>query len=390
MEPFQFAHCPSLYFGAGKLALLDSILAARGFKNLAVITGSASLRTGERWKGLRALFTAADRELSAFSLSGEPSPEFVDDAVAELRERPPHVVIAIGGGSVLDAGKAISAMLMEEAPVSEFLEGVGTKKPSGRKVPLIGVPTTAGTGSEATKNAVLSSIGGNGFKKSLRHDNYVPDIAILDPELALSCPAEVTAACGLDAVTQLIEAFVSVHASPLSDALARSGLSAAGRAFRRAVDGGATDVDARGEMAYAAYLSGICLANAGLGVVHGIASPLGGHHRISHGVVCGTLIAEATRMTISHLEAARMTSPLEKYAEAGMLLCGKDAGTVEANCDELVSLLSSWTEGYGIRRLGSYGLEEDDLRRVAVESDSKSAPVALSQEEIYNLLLSRR
>lgn len=390
MKPFQIAHCPSLYFGPGKLSLLDTILAAQGLKNLALVTGSASLRTGERWTALKAMLTSDGRELAAFSLRGEPSPRFVDEVVEELRERSPQVVIAIGGGSVLDAGKAISAMMMEEEPVGTFLEGVGTKKPSGRKLPFVAVPTTAGTGSEATKNAVLSSVGAEGFKKSLRHDNYVPDVALLDPELSLSCPQEVTAACGLDAVTQLIEAFVSTRANPLTDALARSGLAAAGRSLARAVEQGGTDIEARGEMAYAAYLSGVCLANAGLGVVHGIASPLGGHFPISHGVVCGTLIAETSRVMIHRLEESQAVDVLRKYAEAGALLSQREGGSVEENCDGLVNTLSEWIERFRIRRLGSFGLVDSDLRRVAGESGSKNAPVALSEEEIFNILQTRR
>ncbi len=370
--------------------MLDTILETHDFKRLAVMTGASSLRTSERWGAMKSLFTRDDRELTAFSLRGEPAPKFVDDAVAQLRDKPPHVVIAIGGGSVIDAGKAVSAMLMEEYPVAEFLEGVGTRAPSGRKVPFVAVPTTAGTGSEATKNAVLSSVGADGFKKSLRHDNYVPDLVIVDPELALSCPPEVTASCGLDAITQLIEAFVSVKANPLTDAIARSGLEAAGRSFPRAVEAGGTDVEARGEMAYAAYLSGIALANAGLGVVHGIASPLGGHFPIAHGVVCGTLVGEATRMTMERLKEAGDTAVLSKYATAGTALSGKDSGSVMSKCDELLATLAGWTERFGIRRLGSFGLIDEDLRRIAVESDNKNGPAELSTEEIFELLQSRR
>lgn len=390
MKSFQFAHCPSMYFGPGKLSILDSILATHGFKNLAVVTGSSSLRTSERWSGLKSVFTKDGRELSAFSLRGEPSPKFIDGAVAQLRDAPPHVVVAIGGGSVIDAGKAISAMLMEEHPVTDFLEGVGTKKPSGRKLPFIAVPTTAGTGSEATKNAVVSSIGSEGFKKSLRHDNYVPDLVILDPELALSCPPEVTAACGLDAITQLIEAFVSTKANPLTDALARSGLQAAADSFVRAVEAGGTDVEARGEMAYASYLSGVALANAGLGVVHGIASPIGGHFPISHGAVCGTLVCEATRITIERLETQGEEESLRKYGEAGRLLSGSGGGSDREDRARLLATLARWTEKFGLRRLGSYGLVDEDLRRVASEADSKNAPVALTEEEIFQILQARR
>jgi alcohol dehydrogenase class IV len=281
-------------------------------------------------------------------------------------------------------------MMMEALPSIEFLEGVGSRSPSGRKIPFIAVPTTSGTGSEATKNAVLSSLSHGGFKKSLRHEGYVPNLAILDPELTLSCPPDVTAACGMDAVTQLLEAFVSTNSNPLTDALARSGLSASGRSLERAVESGETDLEARGEMAYAAYLSGVVLANAGLGVVHGIASPLGGHFPISHGVICGTLIAEASHTMIRRLTEEGRVEALSKYAEAGALLSLRDSGSLEGNCELLVATLGSWIERFALPGLGSFGLDEEDLRSIARESGSKSSPVVLTEAEIFEIMQARR
>ncbi len=395
MKSFHFSRTPILHFGSGSLDVLDSVLRAGNYRRVAVFTGSSSLRSGERWASLKERLSVEGRSFAVFTVRGEPSPAFVDEAVEDLRERRPDVVIAAGGGSVMDAGKAVSAMLGEEGSVRDFLEGVGKRKPTGRKVPFIAVPTTAGTGSEATKNAVLSSPGPDGFKKSLRHEGYIPDVAIVDPQLALGCPPEVTAASGLDAVTQLIESLVSSGATPLSDALAVDGLEHAAWGLPRAVRDGASDIEARSAMAYAAYLSGVALANAGLGVVHAVASPIGGYFPVPHGVVCGTLIGEATRLLIARCsssgspgEGERLT--LSKYARAGKALTGEDAGSDEKNCERLVTRLDEWIEGFQIPRLASYGIREADLRRVADEARLKSSPVALTSDEIYEMLCSRR
>ena len=186
------------------------------------------------------------------------------------------VVLSTGGGSVIDAGKAVSAMLRVEGSVAEYLEDVGTRKHPGTKVPFVAVPTTAGTGCEATRNAVLSRVGPDGFKKSLRHDNFLPDAAVVDPVLTLSCPPDITAACGLDALTQLLESFVSTKASVLTDVLALSGLEHIGNSLVPACTNSGQDIDMRANLSYAALMSGITLTSAGLGTVHGFASSIGG------------------------------------------------------------------------------------------------------------------
>jgi alcohol dehydrogenase class IV len=259
-------------------------------------------------------------------------------------------------------------------------------------VPCIAVPTTAGTGAEATKNAVLSRVGASGFKKSLRHDHYVPDIAVVDPLLHRSCPPEVTAASGLDAVTQLLEGFVSTEANPVTDALARVGLQSAGRWLTIAVERG-DDVEARSGMALAAYLSGVVLANAGLGIIHGLASPLGAKYPIAHGVVCGTLSASATEVVMERLreqgsEAAE--GALTRYAEAGALLGGRERGSVPANCGALLDTLRSWISRFGIPSLGELGVEESELGDIVASSGLKNTPVRLGAADIRRILTRRR
>ncbi len=268
------------------------------------------------------------------------------------------MVIGIGGGSALDAA-------------------------------------TAGTGSEATRNAVLSVQGENGFKKSFRHDDLVAQVAVVDPELLATCPPEVIAANGMDAFTQLIESYVSTKANPFTDALAWSGMEAVRDGFLAAYHGGDGETAQRGRagMAYAALLSGITLAQAGLGSVHGLASPLGAYFPIPHGVVCGTLVATATEVNVHALrERAPESVALEKYAHVGELLAGQIFSRPETAWQALVQTLNDWTQRLNIRRLGSYGVSEENIPRIvagARGSSMKTNPVALTDAEIAAIVRAR-
>lgn len=315
----------------------------------------------------------------------------VVDAIVDSVRTAVDAVVAIGGGSALDTGKAVSAMLATDGSVEEYLEGVGTRTPPGAKVPFVAVPTTAGTGSEATKNAVLSRVGDGGYKKSLRHDAYVPDVAIVDPQLTLSCPRALTAASGLDAITQLIESYVSRDASPFTDTLALDGLAAAGRAFRRCVERGDADLEAREQMAYAAYLSGICLANAGVGTVHGLAGAAGAVVPVPHGAFCGLLLPGATAVGIERLRRQRDSlGALAKYAAAGVALTGGPAarptGSLEERLEALVRVLTDFAALSSLAPLRSYGLAEDGLAEIARAGGNKANPYEFTVEEREELL----
>ena len=291
---FTFARTPRISFGAGTKSEIPGLAESIG-KRILLVTGGKSFPASNHWTALAAAFQERSLDWYHISVKGEPSPELVDSAVSEYRPKNIKTVVAIGGGSVIDAGKAISAMLTHTGSVFDYLEGVGTgKKHDGRKVPFIAVPTTAGTGSEATKNAVLSRVGPQGFKKSLRHDNFVPDHAVVDPELSLSCPADITASCGMDAFTQLLESYVSLKSTPLTDSLALSGMEQVSGHLIPVCTTGASALPNRTAMAYGALLSGITLANAGLGIVHGLAATIGGLYTIPHGVICGVLAEQVT------------------------------------------------------------------------------------------------
>jgi alcohol dehydrogenase class IV len=385
MNFFNFSHTPHIRFGPGSIKDLVPAISAFGNK-IALITGRSSLKASGFYQHIQALLESAHIEHSAYSVSGEPSPELIDEIVSGLRAGNIDAVVAIGGGSVIDAGKAVSAMLKADGPVTEYLEDVGAKQHSGLKVPFIAVPTTAGTGSEATANAVLSKPGPEGFKKSLRHVNFTPDVAIVDPELMTGCPPGVTAACGMDAFTHLLESYVSTKASPLTDALAESGMAHVRENLVPACSTLAKDLDTRGAMAYAALVSGMTLANAGLGVVHGMASAIGGRYSIPHGVICGNLVGPATRATIKKLFSEGQQHPaLEKYARAGYLLAGKHFNTIENGCDLLLHTIDTWTRNLELPPLANFGFSEANIDALVAESGNKNNPVKLNKRDIRQI-----
>jgi alcohol dehydrogenase len=299
--------------------------------------------------------------------------------------------MGIGGGSALDAAKAIAGLLRVGRSVMDYLEGVGPELPyEGPAVPLIAVPTTAGTGSEATKNAVLSTHGRQAFKKSFRHDRLVAEHALVDPDLLASCPSEVIAANGMDALTQLLESYVSIKGNPLTDALAESGLHAARDGLLALFDSAGADAAARSRMAYASMLSGITLAQVGLGSVHGLASPLGALYPMPHGVVCGTLVGAATEVNIGALRQRAPDSPaLAKYARAARILTGESFVDADNAWNRLAELLHAWTQRLRLPPLSNYGLCEAGLDEVVAQSrgsSMKTNPVVLTDAEIRRVL----
>ncbi|HKK41658.1 MAG TPA: iron-containing alcohol dehydrogenase, partial [Bacteroidales bacterium] len=257
------------------------------------------------------------------------------------------------------------------------------------KLPFIAVPTTSGTGSEATKNAVISRVGEGGFKKSLRHNNFVPDIALVDPLLTISCPPGITAASGMDCFTQLTESYLSGKASPYTDALAIRGLlRVRDNIMACYLDG--NDSEARAGMSFAALTSGICLANAGLGVVHGFASSAGGLYDIPHGLICGTLMAVSNEITVRELRKGHgNTGALAKYAELGKLFLGHEDRTDDYYVDGFIDYLHRLTVELGLPGLKQAGIREKDLPVICRATGSKDNPVTLGQEHLIEILTRR-
>lgn len=387
---FAIARLPRIEFGAGSLRKLPKLAAAYG-RRVLLVTGAKSFTASAAGVELMTQLQAQGCQLDTVRVSGEPSPQLVDAAVAQWRGAGMDVVLGIGGGSVLDAAKAIAGLLKPGNSVLDHLEGVGPERPyAGPATPFIAVPTTAGTGSEATKNAVLSTHGPDGYKKSFRDDKLVAEYAIVDPDLLAGCPPELIAANGMDAFTQLLESYVSLRANPLTDALALSGMEAVRDGLLAWYEGGEQAAAGREKMAYAALLSGICLAQTGLGSVHGLASPLGAFFPIPHGVVCGTLVAAATRVNIETLQARDADNPaLARYARVGRLFRGRSHVDDVGARVFLLHSLEQWTQMLALPRLAALGVAAADLPRIVAHcrgSSMKTNPLVLTDAEITRLL----
>ena len=388
VNPFQFSKLPLVFFGPGKIKLLPALVKRFGSAIILVTDQKSFMGTSFSVELLEALSRLEIRH-HHFSVSAEPSDEVIDSAVRKYLHESFDAVVAIGGGSVLDTGKAISAMMYRQEPVMEFLEGVGIREHPGTKLPFIALPTTSGTGSEATKNAVISRSGEAGFKKSLRHDNLVPDIAIIDPELTVSCPKDITAASGMDCFTQLTESYLSDKGSKYTDALAWEGLREIKSSLVQSYKNG-HDLRARSGMSFAALTSGICLANAGLGVVHGFASSIGGMFSVPHGVICGTLMAEANVVTLREIRNSNNNpEAIKKYASLGRLFLDNEGESDEYYIDGFVDFLRNLTCEMQLPGLNKYGIEEKDIEKICRVTELKNNPAKLSPENLAEIIRER-
>jgi alcohol dehydrogenase class IV len=375
-------HTPTrIVFGRGVVTEVPATAKALG-ERLLVLTGRDPGRAGPLVDRLK----AAGVEAATFPTPGEPSVESVRAGVARAQAIGCDVVIGFGGGSVLDAGKAVAALLTNGGDPTDYLEVVGKGRALVRpSAPYIAIPTTAGTGAEVTRNAVLIS-SEYYLKASLRSAFMYPRLAVVDPELTHTLPPAVTASTGLDALTQLIEPFVSTAANPFTDALCRDGITRVARSLRRAWEDG-RNATAREDMALASLFSGIALANARLGAVHGCAAALGGRYPAPHGAVCARVLPFVMAANVAALDARAPGSPvLRKYEEVGRLLTGRPDATIADGIRWAFSLCAD----LGIPPLGQYGMTADDLAAVAMEaqraSSTKGNPVALSDNELADVL----
>ena len=385
---FTIAGLPKIIFGEGTIRQIGELCASFGGRIL-LVTGERSFSDTRIQSILEESLHARHLTWYRYIVAGEPSPSIVDTAVREYKGKHIRSVVAVGGGSVLDAGKAIAAMFCENGSVKDFLDDVGNKIPSGKRLPLVAVPTTAGTGSEATKNAVISELGEKGFKKSLRHDRYVPDLALIDPVLTYDCSPQQTAASGMDAFTQLLESYLSTAANPFTDALALAGLQAVASGLEKVMSD-PENQKARAEMAYAALLSGITLANAGLGVIHGFAQPLGSFFPVPHGIVCGTLMGVVNRMTVARLK--KMPAGMEylsKYTLAGRLFARTQGLSDNYYVDLLLDTIDRYTIDFKIPMLSEFGVNQESLDRIVAKTGLKNHPVAFDKKDLKKILMKR-
>ena len=391
---FSLGRLPRITFGSGGFERVPEVVAGHGRRVLLVTGGRSLAASGRRESLLAGLASAGTVVVGEVVVTGEPSPEVVDGAVAASRDAAVDVVLGVGGGSVLDAAKAIAGLLRTGASVVDHLEGLPGMRPyDGPSVPLVAVPTTAGTGSEATRNAVVTARGPKGYKRSFRDERLVAADAVVDPDVLAGNDRPRIAANGMDALTQLLEAYTSLRAGPLTDALALSGLEAArdGLVAWHADPDGPAAPEARSRMAYAALLSGICLAHAGLGAVHGLASPLGAQFPVPHGAACGATLAAVTAANIGALvERDPGSFALERYARLGRLVARLPETTGDAEArGALVLTLSDWTAVLEVPRLRAFGIGEVDVPAILADargSSMRTNPIVLTDEEIAGIL----
>ncbi|OGT27245.1 MAG: alcohol dehydrogenase [Gammaproteobacteria bacterium RBG_16_66_13] len=379
--PFEFSTAGRVVFGAGTLEQAGEAVSALGRRALVVTT-----RSGERASRLLHLLERLHVAGIRFTVPSEPTIDLVRQGVQQAREYLVEVVVGIGGGSSLDAAKAVGLLFAQPGDPLEYLEVIGSGRPmTGPGLPVVAIPTTGGTGAEVTRNAVLASPE-HGVKVSLRSHWLLPRLAIVDPELTLGAPADVTARCGFDALTQLVEPFLSTRANPLTDGLCREGIRLAGRSLRRAAQLG-DEVAAHTDMSLAALLSGMALANAGLGIIHGLASVLGGLLPAPHGAICARVMSPALRENLSAMRSRQPDHPaLGRMAELGGILTG------DARAEAAIEWSDRTCDELGIPRLSAYGLNESMMAKVIEgaqrASSTRANPIPLTEGEIATILRS--
>lgn len=387
---FEFSTARKIAFGAGAAEQIPGLAAAYGERAFLVL-GSKP----DRSQPLLDAIAARDVVTTVFHVAGEPTTETAQAAVTAAREARADVVIAIGGGSVMDTGKVVAAMLTNAGELADYLEVVGKGKLlREQSAPLIAVPTTAGTGAEVTYNAVIG-VPQQHVKVSIRSPLMLPRWAIVDPLLTHSMPPELTASTGLDALTQLIEAFVSNKANPLTDSLCREGIQRTARSLQKAFDDG-SDAEAREDMSLVGLFSGMALANAKLGAVHGFAGPLGGMTSAPHGVICGRLLSCVMQANVLALQnrppeagtdaSVEAKTAMTRFDEIGRLVTGKDTATAS----DAVSWTGDLATALGLLGLRRYGLSSVDFPAIVAQAKKASSmqgnPVELTDEELTGIL----
>lgn len=378
---FEFATATRIIFGHGTIKNTGSIVEKMG-RRAFVITG----RSLERAKPLIGKLKDTGMEVTQFSIPEEPTTQLALAAVEEARRQTCDMVIGIGGGSVLDTGKVVAALLTNSGQLMDYLEVIGPGQPLKRKsAPFVAIPTTAGTGTEVTSNSVLDSPE-HRVKVSMRSPYMLPDLALIDPELTYSMPCRITAVTGLDAFTQLLEAFVSVHANPMTDGICREGLQRAALSLKRVyLDG--EDVAARRDMCLASLFGGLALANAKLGAVHGFAGPLGGMYHAAHGALCAGLLPFVMEANIKALQSRASDSPaLDRYDEVARLITGLPA----ARAADGIAWVRNLCVQLEIKPLAAYGIEEKDFADIVINartaSSMKGNPIELTKGELLETL----
>jgi len=378
---FEFATATCIIFGPGSVDKVPPMAGQMGRRALLIMGQDA-----ERAKPMRKQLAEQGIQVTQFQVPGEPTVELVTEGVELARRAECRVVVGMGGGSVLDTGKAIAALLSNRGRLLDYLEVVGKGRQLARpSAPYIAIPTTAGTGAEVTRNAVLG-VPEQRVKVSMRSQFMLPSVAVVDPTLTYSMPPSITASTGLDALTQLLEAFVCNQANPLTDGICREGLVRAARSLHRAFADG-SNAAAREDMALASLFGGLALANAKLGAVHGFAGPLGGMFPAPHGVICGRFLSPVMEANIRALAERAPDSPfLARYDDVARMLIG-DSTALAGDGIEWVKELCRELE---LPSLREFGLSDTDFPVVVAKSQKASSmkgnPITLTDEELMEIL----
>ena len=378
---FEFATATRILFGVGRVKELGDIAASMG-KNILFVSNLPEMRAAPIVSGL----STRGLRIVPLMITGEPGVSLVTKGSRLAIERGSDLVISIGGGSAIDTGKAIAALAANPGDIFDYLEVVGKGLPiSSQPIPMIAIPTTSGTGAEVTRNAVIS-VPEQRVKVSLRSPLMLPRLAIVDPGLVFGLPPEITASTGLDALTQLIEPFVSKKANPLTDAICREGMRYIARSLYKAYE--TDDPVSRQEMSLASLFGGLALANAGLGAVHGFASVLGGMYPIPHGIICARILPDVMRANLQALETRMPESPaLNRYNEVAQIL----TGTKEADAADGITWVQKLCTRLGVSPLSDYDILTDEipeiLEKTEKASSTKANPIQLTLEELRHILV---
>ncbi len=378
---FEFATANRIIFGSGSVNKVSQIAQKYG-SNPLVITG----KSAKRAEPLLNQFENSSIIASVFPVSSEPTTTIISECLQIAQKKNCNVIISIGGGSPIDTGKAVAALMTNEGDLLDYLEVIGKGKPlKNPSIPFIAVPTTAGTGAEVTKNSVIDSPE-HKVKVSLRSQFLLPDVAVIDPFLTHSMPPNITEYTGLDAFTQVIEPYVSNKANPLTDSICREGIKRISRSLLKAYKDG-SDNRAREDMCIGSLFGGLALANSKLGAVHGLAGPLGGMIGAPHGAICGILLPNVIKVNILALKSRRPDSPaLLRYDDIARIVTYNPKATAA----DLINWLTGFYENLEIPKLSKFGLKESNINEIVqkakITSSMKGNPLQLNDEELKDII----
>ena len=377
---FEFTTASKIIFGNNSFEKVPDIILSFG-KNVLLVTGK-NMQCAEL---LSEKIKQKNGNVVTFIVETEPTTNIIEEAVNIARAENCNVVAGLGGGSAIDSAKAIAAMVPNKGSIFDFLEVIGLGKPLiETPLPFIAIPTTAGTGAEVTKNSVIKS-NKHKVKVSLRNDKMYPNVAVVDPVLTYTMPPPLTAITGMDALTHLLETFVSNQSNPFIDVICREGMRRISASLLNAFKNG-NNLEAREDMAMAGMFGGIALANVKLGAVHGFAGPMGGMYPISHGEICASLLAAVLEVNIAAVKKQNNLGALEKFGEIARLFSGNINATPEDGIESIKNLVNE----LNIPRLAALGLSPSNFPELVANAKNSSSmkgnPVALSDDELYSIL----